>query len=335
MDKDYMATSKSQFGELTELHVHIGSAVDPAIMWEIAHDQGIKLPTKNYWEFARLITVAGKTTYQKYLDLFEWTELIQSSPEAIEKSVYSIASGAYRKNNITTLEIRFNPMKRNRGGERDLDHIILAAIHGMEKAMLAYPIKVGIIICFDRTFDEKLNAILAKKAIKYARRGIVGIDLAGSIIKTFEISSLVPLVNDCRKVGLGVTIHTGEATGSDEVRKVVELLSPDRIGHGVRSVEDEKLLDLLSAKQVVLEICPSSNLSTAVVTSLNKFKEIFVKLKKHEVLFSINTDGPEMLGTNLINEYQLLLSEKILTKEDLVKATATAGKASFISNGSD
>ena len=129
------------WGELTELHVHVGSAVDPAIMWEIAHDQGIKLPTRNYWDFERLITVSGKTTYQKYLDLFAWTELIQSSPEAIDKSVYSIASGAYRKNNITTLEIRFNPMKRNRGGERDLDHIILAAIHGMERAMLAYPLR--------------------------------------------------------------------------------------------------------------------------------------------------------------------------------------------------
>src|SRR3989344_9499884 len=212
MEKNIM----TQFGPLTELHVHIGSAVDPAIMWEIAHEQGIKLPTKNYWEFHKLITVPDKTTYQKYLDLFKWTELIQSSPEAIDKSVYSIASGAYRKNNITNIEIRFNPMKRNRGGERDLDHIILAAIHGMERAMLAYPIKVGIIICFDRSFDIKLNAILSEKAIKYSRRGIVGIDLAGSINNSFKVESLVELVDNCRKNGLGVTIHTGEATGAEE-----------------------------------------------------------------------------------------------------------------------
>src|SRR3990167_3255870 len=121
--------NKNIFGELTELHVHVGSAVDPPILWEIAHDQGIKLPTKNYWEFEKLITISDNTDYDKYLELFYWTELIQSSPEAIERSIYSIASGAYRKNNITTLEIRFNPMKRNRGGERDLDHIIQAAIH--------------------------------------------------------------------------------------------------------------------------------------------------------------------------------------------------------------
>ena len=107
------STNNRKFGELTELHVHVGSAVDPPIMWEIAHEQGIKLPTKNYWEFEKLITVEGTTTHENYLALFHWTELIQSSPEAIETSVYSMASGAYRKNNITTLEIRFNPMKRN------------------------------------------------------------------------------------------------------------------------------------------------------------------------------------------------------------------------------
>src|SRR3990172_11223331 len=247
---------KFNFGQLTELHVHIGSSVDPAIMWEIAHDQGIKLPTKNYWEFLKLITVSGITSYRKYLDLFTWTELIQSSPEAIERSVYSIASGAYRKNNITTLEIRFNPMKRNRGGERDLDHIILSAIHGMEKAMLAYPIKVGIIICFDRSFDIKLNSILAQKAIKYSKRGVIGIDLAGSVNNSFDVASINDLVANCRRHGLGITIHTGEATGAAEVKKVVELLSPDRIGHGVRSVEDTDLLKLLSEKKIVLEVCP-------------------------------------------------------------------------------
>src|SRR3990172_4456128 len=280
----------NKFGQLTELHVHIGSAVDPAIMWEIAHDQAIKLPTKNYWEFLNLITVSGKTTYQKYLDLFAWTELIQSSPEAIDKSVYSIASGAYRKNNITTLEIRFNPMKRNRGGERDLDHIILAAIHGMEKAMLAYPLRCGLIFCFDRTFSPHLNSIIAKKAIKYSRRGVIGIDLAGPIVTSFDISSLKQLCFDCKKNGLGITIHTGEATGAAEVTRVVNLLNPDRIGHGVRSVEDEKLLAKLADNGTVLEICPSSNIHTGVVENIEAFKEIFIKLKKYNVPFTINTD---------------------------------------------
>jgi len=321
---------KYDFGELTELHVHVGSAVDPPIMWEIAHDQGIKLPTKNYWEFIDLITVADVTTYDMYLELFHWTELIQSSPEAMEKSIYSIATGAYRKNNITTLEIRFNPMKRNRGGERDLDHIILASIHGMERAMLAFPIQVGLIFCLDRSFSLELNSIIAQKAIKYSKRAVVGIDLAGHITTLFEVGELKAMVTDCKKHGLGVTIHTGEATGPDEVWRVIKELAPDRIGHGVRSTEDESLLDELSARGIVLEVCPTSNVHTGVVKSLDDFRDIFAKLKAHNVLFTINSDGPEMLKTNLVSEYTQLISQNILTREDLLIAGKTAKKASFI-----
>lgn len=319
-----------QFGELTELHVHVGSAVDIPIMWEIAHDQGIRLPTKNYWEFEKLITVSGKTTYDKYLELFYWTELIQSSPEAMDKSIYSIASGAYRKNNITTLEIRFNPMKRNRGGERDLDHILLASIHGMERAMLAYPLCVGLILCLDRSFSSNLNAIIAEKAIRYKKRGVVGIDLAGSIDEKFDLNSIVSMVAECKKQGLGVTIHTGEATGTDEIWQVVNLLSPQRIGHGVRAVDDNNLLEELAKRGIVLEICPSSNLYTGVVKSLKEFKSIFDKFKNYKVCFTINTDGPEMVKTNLFNEYRMLLENGILGKKDLVVACKQAKEASFI-----
>jgi len=325
-----MMAGQHKFGELTELHVHVGSAVDPHIMWEIAHEQGIRLPTKNYWEFKELITVSGITTYEKYLDLFHWTELIQSSPEAMERSIYSIASGAYRKNNITTLEIRFNPMKRNRGGERDLDHIILAAIHGMEKSMLAFPIRVGLIFCFDRSFNSKLNSIIAQKAIKYGRRGVVGVDLAGHIVKDFNIASLTNMVADCKKAGLGITIHTGEVTGPGEILEVILLLKPDRIGHGVRAIEDNNLLKEIKNRGIVLEVCPSSNVHTGVVKNLSDFKEIFSKMKESGVPFTINTDGPEMLKTNLINEYNQLLDKGILDKKDLDLALRNAQTATFI-----
>ena len=104
----------------------------PAIMWGIAHSQGIKLPTKDYWEFRDMITVSARRnrSFDGYLQLFHWTELIQSSPLAVERAVYEVVGGAYRKNNVTTMELRFNPMKRNRGGEQDLDHIIAAAVRG-------------------------------------------------------------------------------------------------------------------------------------------------------------------------------------------------------------
>ena len=197
--------------ELTELHVHLGGAVDPAAMWGIAHDQGIRLPTKDYWEFVDLITVRkqSKKSFEDFLALYHWTELIQSSPLAVEQSVYEVVGGAYRKANITTLELRYNPMKRNRGGERDLDHIINASIRGLDRALLDYPVKAGLIFCLDRTFDQTLNAILVEKAIAYRHRGVVGIDIAGGKNPDFHYRDYASLFKKARKAGLGVTVAWG------------------------------------------------------------------------------------------------------------------------------
>src|SRR5918911_1353780 len=112
--------------------------------------------------------------------IYHWTELIQSSPTAVERSVHSAIGGAYRSQGITTLELRFNPMKRNRGGERDLDHIILAAIRGLDRASIEYPqVRAGLILMMDRTFGARQNEVIIEKAIKWADRGIVGVDIAG------------------------------------------------------------------------------------------------------------------------------------------------------------
>src|SRR3989338_11635529 len=116
---------------LAELHSHLGGAVDSAILWTIAHDQGIKLHTKQYWEFDRSITIRGRGSVKGVNALnrekYHLTELIQSSPLAMEPIVHGTIAGAYRANHVVLHEIRFNPMKRNRGGERDLDSIIMAA----------------------------------------------------------------------------------------------------------------------------------------------------------------------------------------------------------------
>src|ERR687892_104735 len=185
---------------LAELHCHLGGAVTPAIMWGIAHAQGIKLPTKDYWEFRDMITASKRSqSFDGYLQLFHWTELIQSSPIAVERAVYEVVGGAYRKNNITTTELRFNPMKRNRGGEQDLDHIIAAATRGLDRAKLEYPqVRAGLILMMDRTFTHEQNGIIVEKAIRYADRGIVGVDIAGPRPDggRFAYRELTPLVEE-------------------------------------------------------------------------------------------------------------------------------------------
>ena len=302
---------------LAELHCHLGGAVTPAIMWGIAHAQGIKLPTKDYWEFRDMITVSKRSqSFDGYLQLFHWTELIQSSPIAVERAVYEVVGGAYRKNNITTMELRFNPMKRNRGGEQDLDHIIAAALRGMDKATLEYPVKPGLIFCLDRAFPFELNEIIAEKAISWRDRGVVGIDIAGPEASTFRVADYRRLFRRARQFGLGITVHTGEAGPVDEIARVVELLEPDRIGHGVKAAYDPRAMEMIRERGIVLEICPTSNLNTRVVSGWDEFRWIFDTFRRNGIRFTINTDGPEMLKTYIRDEMATLGRLGILSAED-------------------
>ncbi len=317
---------------LTELHVHLGAAVTPAIMWGIAHAQGIRLPTKDYWAFRDLITVGRRRrSFGAYLELFHWTELIQSSPTAVERSVYEVIGGAYRKNNVTQLELRFNPMKRNRGGEQDLDHIIAAAVRGMDRAVLEYPqVRAGLVFCLDRGFSRELNEIIAAKAIAWQSRGVVGIDIAGPVVDDFRFADYADVYAACRREGLGLTVHAGETGGPDEVRDALEQLEPDRIGHGVRAADDPVVLDMLRDRGTVLEVCPSSNLNTGVLSSIGDVRRVVRAFVENGVRFTVSTDGPEMLRSYLRNELQLLMRNEILSLDEVDEVIRIGSEASFL-----
>lgn len=321
--------------ELAELHTHLGFCVSPTMLWEIAHDQGLKLPTKNYWEFEKLVTMYESKEYEEYLMLYDLTEKIQSSPEALFTAAETAISGAYRKNNITKLEIRFNPILRSRNGERDLDHLIVFTLQGMERSMLKYPVKAGLILMMDRRFTHHENEAIVKKAMKYKPRGVVGIDLAGPIkrsdqSKAFQPSDISDICKEARAAGLGITVHTGEATNVEEMWAVVRQIAPDRIGHGIACVSDPKLMAHLREHHTVLETCPTSNLNTKLVRDFEHMRSIYQTLINEQVPFTINTDGPEMQKISLRGEYEKLLENGILTKEQLLKANEEAHKATFI-----
>ena len=167
-----------------ELHTHLGGAVDPSILWSIAHRQGLRLPGKDYWDFEAMVTMKpgsrNRGLDEMHNGVYHWTEFIQSSPEAIAESVASVIGGGYRKCHLVLQELRFNPMFRNRKGERDLDHIILAATAGLHRTLIEYPqVRAGLILMMDRRLSPHENSIIVEKAIRYQPFGVVGIDLAG------------------------------------------------------------------------------------------------------------------------------------------------------------
>ena len=324
---------------LAELHTHLGGSVASDILWSLAHEQGIALPVKDYWEFDRLVTVSdprGVPNLDALDQIYHWTELIQSSPIAVERSVHAAIGGAYRSQGITTFELRFNPMKRNRGGERDLDHIILAAIRGLDRASLEYPqVRAGLILMMDRTFTAEQNSVIVEKAIRWARRGIVGIDIAGPRLngQRYDYGQVVPMVDEARAAGLGVTIHVGEEggdVGRAEVRQVVEALRPDRIGHGILAAGDSGLMAALREGEIVLEICPTSNLLTKALPSEDAVRDTIRAFVENDVQFTIATDGPEMMRTHLRDELDLLRRIGALDEDELADANRRGHEASFI-----
>jgi adenosine deaminase len=317
---------------LVDLHLHLGSAQPPHSLWELAHEQGIKLHEKDYWKFIDSVTIKENTTYDKYLQFFHLTELIQSSSIALEKACHSAVSYFYRKADVRTLELRFNPMLRNKGGEQDLDKIIFSSIVGVKKACLEYPVRAGIILMMDRRFNKEQNTIIAKKAARFSHEGIIGIDLAGPLEDKFKIADLVDAVLIARDAGLKVTIHTGEVTGPDEIWEVVTKLKPDRIGHGVRCIEDPKLMEHLSKENIILEVCPTSNIRTQAIKNWTDMKTTIQTLKKHDVPFTINSDGPELIQVDVKQEFKKLYKEGIMTFADIKKAIEVARKATFINS---
>ena len=307
---------------LAELHTHLGGSVASDILWSLAHEQGIALPVKDFWEFDRLVTVSdprGVANLDALDQIYHWTELIQSSPLAVERSVHAAIGGAYRSQGITTLELRFNPMKRNRGGERDLDHIILAAIRGLDRAGLEYPqVRAGLILMMDRTFTAEQNSIIVEKAIVWAPRGVVGVDIAGPRPGggRYDYRQVVPMVEEARAAGLGVTIHVGEEGGDmgrDEIAEVVE-----------------SLMSALRDAEIVLEICPTSNLLTKALPDEAALRDTFRAFVEYGVEFTIATDGPEMMRTHLKDELELLRRIGALDEDQLAQANRRGHESSFV-----
>jgi adenosine deaminase len=197
--------------------------------------------------------------------------------------------------------------------------------------VLEYPsVKAGLILMLDREFPRRLNEIIYEKAKKYQHRGVVGIDVAGPQSKKFKIEEYKDLFVEAKELGFGVTIHTGEEGSLKEMSYIIREIQPHRIGHGFMAWKDPAVMKDLVEHGVTLELCPQSNLNVGVIKSIAEMKKIYGALMRHRVKLTINTDGPEMHGTNLRKELEFLKAQKIFTATELQQCIDNAFDASFI-----
>jgi len=318
------------------LHAHLGTSISADILWQIAHQSGFRLPQREFEEFRDRIMLSAehrvelntyfKETYHPLLDK------LSSGSQAVEQATYHTMTGAYRKQNITLMELRNNPMKHNKDGEFELDHVIMAMLRGMERALLECgKLSAGLIFILAREFPVAQNAIIVEKAIRYRRRGVVGIDVAGPATKGFKFKDYTELFDRARQAGLRITVHTGEVKEAADMWEALEYAKPERIGHGIRAAYDKPLMKELAKRKVVLEVCPMSNLATKAVENLDEMRFILRTLIENKVRFCINTDWPEMIeGCRLRKQMDWLHAEGLLTKEELAACNRTAFEASFV-----
>jgi adenosine deaminase len=321
---------------LAELHAHLGTSIEPAILWQIAHSLGIKLPQDEFSDFCAFVTLSTDRpmALNEYFDKVYHPILdhLSSGTHAVEAAAYHTMSGAYRANGITLMELRANPMKHNLNAEVDLDHLTMAMLRGMERALLEHKhFSAGIIYCIGRDLTTDQNNTIIEKAIKYHRRGIVGIDVAGPANADFHLKDYVAIFDKARRRGLGITIHSGEVHAANDIWEALEYLQPQRIGHGILAAYDKPLMQELARRKVVLEVCPLSNLATKAVENVDEMRFILRTFIENKVPFTINTDWPEIIeGCRLRSQYAFLLQNGLMTEQELKRCTKTAFASSFV-----
>lgn len=203
--------------------------------------------------------------------------------------------------NIAYAEIRFAPLEHTTKGLKP-EEVVEAVLEELKKQTKRFPIDCGLIICTLRHYDEKKSLQAAALATRYQNEGVVGFDLAAD--ESYPADAHIRAFEWVRKQGMKTTAHAGEARGAESVWEVLNKLKPDRIGHGVRCVEDPELLAYLCKKNIHLEVCPSSNIQTNVYQQLEQHS--LPKLFKEGISFSINTDSRTISYTTLTREYQLV-----------------------------
>jgi aminodeoxyfutalosine deaminase len=180
------------------------------------------------------------------------------------------------------------------------DDIFGGYCDGAVEAYERYGVTVRFTPDMYRGMDPEMAQKVARVSVRYADRGVVGLGLGG-----LEAKPLTPYLRAfeiARDGGLALVPHAGEAAGADSIREILEL-QPARIRHGIRAVEDRGVLAEIVARGIVLDVCPTSNLRTGVVASLDEHP--LPALRAAGALCTINTDDPAMFGTDLGREYEV------------------------------
>jgi adenosine deaminase len=304
-----------------DLHRHLEGSLRLQTLSEIAREHGIDLPSYDIEYLRPFVTVASEEPdFHRFLEKFRFLRRFYPTQAAVERVAYEAVADA-AADNVKYLELRFNPVALAREQDFPLDQVVTWVCGAVTRAESDCGMRANLILQIGR--DESLETASEIAAIAVAHRdaGVVGLDLAGDE-KSYPARRFAKVFRRVRGDGLCVTVHAGEAGGPENVWEAIELLGAQRIGHGVRSIENSDVVQLVLKRGVTLEVCPTSNLQTAVVRRF--WHHPLPDLLALGTRVTINTDDPSISDTTLTDEYMTAMLAMGVSLEQ-IKQTILVG----------
>lgn len=311
-----------------ELHRHLEGSLRVSTVAEIARRHRLNLPAEDEERLRRLIqmTPQDKPSAEAFIAKFGVLRHLYRSLEIVDRVAYEAVVDAAAEN-IVYLELRFTPVALAHAGGFPLGEVADVVLAAVRRAEAETGITVRLIVSMNRHEDPRLGEQCVALAAERMDKGIVGVDLAG-LENYYTGGAFAPLFRQAQAAGLAVTVHAGEWAGPQSIREAVEQLGAQRLGHGVRVLEDLSVVALVRERSIALEVCPTSNVQTGVVKSLDKHPlRALYEMGLHT---TINTDDPSISGITLTDEYLNVMRHLHLSIEDIKQHVLNAAQAAFL-----
>ncbi len=318
------------------LHDHLDGGLRPGTIVELAAQVGHELPVTDAAALGAWFAAAADSgSLERYLETFVHTVGVMQTPEALHRVAYECAVDLAR-DGVVYAEVRFAPEQHGTRG-LSLDEVVEAVVAGFrdgsaQAARDGYPIRVGALLTAMRHAARSME--IAELAVRWRDRGVVGFDIAGAEAG-FPPTRHLDAFEYLQRENFHFTIHAGEAFGLPSIWQAIQWCGADRLGHGVRIVDDisgSRHLGRLAAyvrdKRIPLELCPSSNVQTGAAASIAEHPIGLLRDLRFRV--TVNTDNRLMSGTSMSREMALLAEAFGYGLAELQWFTVNALKSAFI-----
>lgn len=312
----------------TEIHCHLEGSIRTQTIIDIAREYNLKLPSYEVSELDKHVKVYDQLRdLQAVLDAFAIFQNSITSADVFERIAWELFEDCAIQN-IKLFEVRFSPDWAFHGHNLDWDACLDGLLKAKERAESELDMAIGIIAITSRGMGAQSCIKTVDWAIRH-KNHIQAVDLADGEL-FYPMSNFVKPILKAKESGLKVTIHTGEDTPASAVWETINAFQPDRIGHGIHSIEDIKVVELIKERNITLEVNPWSNYLTNSVRTIDVHP--LKKLFDLGVRVTINSDDPEVLETNVNNEYRIAHEVLGMSMDEIAVCNRYAFESSFIAD---